>query len=48
MTHEALEDEDEMREIVRRTPLGRIGYPSDIGAAVRMLLSPTHRGSPAS
>jgi 3-oxoacyl-[acyl-carrier protein] reductase len=39
MTHEALEDEDEMREIVRRTPLGRIGYPSDIGAAVRMLLS---------
>ncbi|MEE6166623.1 MULTISPECIES: SDR family NAD(P)-dependent oxidoreductase [unclassified Mycolicibacterium] len=40
MTHEALEDEDEIREIVRRTPLGRIGYPSDIGAAVRMLLSP--------
>jgi 3-oxoacyl-[acyl-carrier protein] reductase len=39
MTHEALEDADEMREIVRRTPLGRIGYASDIGAAVRMLLS---------
>ncbi|SEP61099.1 2,3-dihydro-2,3-dihydroxybenzoate dehydrogenase [Mycobacterium sp. 88mf] len=39
MTHEALQDADEMREIVRRTPLGRIGHASDIGSAVRMLLS---------
>lgn len=40
MTHEALEDAAELKEIVSRTPLGRIGYPEDIAKAVRLLLDP--------
>ncbi len=41
MTAQALRDSPEdLAEIVRRTPLGRIGQAEDVGRAVRLLLSP--------
>ncbi|MFD1250305.1 SDR family NAD(P)-dependent oxidoreductase [Nocardioides ginsengisoli] len=43
MTHEALQDPAELNEIVRRTPLGRIGHPEDIADAVALLLQPGAR-----
>lgn len=39
MTHEVLQGGNEAEEIIRRTPLGRLGRPDDIGTAVRALLS---------
>lgn len=33
-------DEDDLRQIVRRTPAGRLGEPSDVAAAVLFLVSP--------
>jgi 3-oxoacyl-[acyl-carrier protein] reductase len=33
-------DEDQLQQIVRRTPAGRLGEPADIFAAVRFLSSP--------
>lgn len=40
MTAEAHRDfPDDVAETLRRTPLGRVGQPSDIGRAVRLLLS---------
>ena len=37
MTHGL--DADQLRQIARRTPLGRLGEPSDVAAAVRFLAS---------
>ena len=36
-------DEDQLRQIARRTPAGRLGDPSDIAAVVRFLTSPSGR-----
>ena len=33
-------DEDDLNQIVRRTPAGRLGEPSDVAAAVLFLVSP--------
>lgn len=38
MTHGL--DEDDLQQIVRRTPLGRLGEPADVAAAVLFLASP--------
>lgn len=40
MTRAALADPGELAEISRRTPLGRVGTPADIGSAVALLLDP--------
>lgn len=38
MTHGL--DEDDLRQIVRRTPLGRLGRPDDVATSVQFLASP--------
>ncbi|MGW9438067.1 SDR family NAD(P)-dependent oxidoreductase [Streptomyces sp. NPDC055607] len=43
MTNEALQDPLELGEIVRRTPLGRIGRPDDVADAVALLVQPGAR-----
>ncbi len=41
MTHGL--DEDQLRQIIRRTPVGRLGEPRDVAAAVGFLASPEAR-----
>lgn len=36
-------DEDQLQQIVRRTPLGRLGEPADVARVVQFLTSPDNR-----